>query len=57
MKYFKIIHKETGELMCYASCDSDVDDICKMFGTDEYTFEEISKEEFEREEERMMNNE
>ena len=43
------MYKSTGEVMCYASCGSgDPSDICKVFG-DEYTFEEISKGEFERE--------
>lgn len=51
MKYYKIIHKETGTLMCYVSGNSDdsANDICEILGLNDYTFEEINKEEYERE--------
>ena len=49
MKYYKIIHKETGKLMCHAKSIHDVDDVCEILGADEYVSEELSKEEFERE--------
>lgn len=53
MKYYKIIHKPTGEVSCYVKNSSSTDivsEICGLFG-DEYGFEEIRKEEYERESE------
>ena len=49
MKYYKILHKETGELMCYVESSQGADDVCEMLGADEYVSEEISKEEYEQE--------
>ena len=51
MNYYKIIHKETGTLMCYASCESggNVDDIREILGRNEHIAVAITKEEYERE--------
>ena len=49
MKYYQIIHKSSGIVMCYVSTDGDITDICDIFG-DEYCAEDVTKEEFEREE-------
>ena len=46
MKYFKVIHKETGEIMCY--CKSPIgitEGIHYIFG-DEYTTEECTVDEY-----------
>ena len=46
MKYFKIIHKETGEVMCYGNTTGPVtEDLCGIFG-DEYTTEECTVDEY-----------
>ena len=51
MKYYKVIHKETGKIMCYVSGDATdaVGDVIRIIGEEEYGYIEISKEEFERE--------
>ena len=47
MKHYKIIHKPSGKLMCYASAETDIKDIVDIFG-DEYCAEDITKVEFEQ---------
>ena len=50
MRYFKIIHKETGTLMCYETCpDEDEAMACGIFGADKYEAVEMSREVFEQE--------
>lgn len=51
MKYYKIIHRETGTPMCYTKGDSDygASEVCAILGVNKYTFKEISKEEYEQE--------
>ena len=49
MNYYKIIHKETGTLMCYATSEpgDNVDDICEILGRNEHIAVAITKEEYE----------
>ena len=57
MVYYKIIHKATGRVMCYASSEIEpnTDDITLVSSEiltilgDEYTAEQISKEEYDKE--------
>lgn len=46
MKYYKILHKDTGTPMCYVEAEDTADDVCAILGS-EYSAEEISKEEYE----------
>ena len=59
MKYFKIIHKGTGTVMCYGSHDDEqtidevlgdvMDTIREVYGEDQYGAEYITKEEYDLE--------
>ena len=49
MEYFKIIHTESGELMCYGNTsEGSINHVCDVFG-EEYHAVTVSKEEYERE--------
>lgn len=49
MAYFKIIHKETDQLMCYGkTAEKHINGVCDIFG-DEYKAVAVTKEEYERE--------
>lgn len=47
MKYFKVIHKDTGGVVCYVETKDTADEVCAILGS-EYGDEEISKEEYEQ---------
>ena len=55
MKYFRLKHKETGTVMCYGGCDTDVNDsiggVLKTLEDlypGEYVTEYVSKEEYDQ---------
>lgn len=48
MRYYKIIHKETGTLMCYETAPDEQEALlCGIFKPDKYEAVEMSREEFD----------
>ena len=56
MEYYKIIHTESGELMCYGKTpEGSINFVCDVLG-EGYHAETISKEEYERKTEEVVRN-